>query len=156
MECYCHLRNDQDLLAGGKKLIVKGDSENHLKAQWFRLTPWLNINRFLHETSQGSINLARNFDLGYSSDMHQSRREFGKEIFWSWTLRNWKNMDASEVHLRRINAKEVWTPQRREDFIFPTVDGTAKLSGRDHEFREPTLRRKRTVRSEDFSGELHG
>ena len=33
---------------------------------------------------------------------------------------------------------------------------TAKLSGGDHEVREPTPRRESTVRSEDFSGELHG
>ena len=31
-----------------------------------------------------------------------------------------------------------------------------KLSGRDHELREPTPRREQTVRSEDFSGELQG
>ena len=30
-----------------------------------------------------------------------------------------------------------------------------KLSGRDYEFREPTPRREPTVRSEDFSRELH-
>ena len=35
-------------------------------------------------------------------------------------------------------------------------DGTAKFSGRDYEFREPTLRREQTVRSEDFSGDLQG
>ena len=51
--------------------------------------------------------------------------------------------DASEIHPRRIiNPKEVLTPQRREDFTFPIADGTAKLSGRDQEFREPTPRRE--------------
>ena len=46
------------------------------------------------------------------------------------------------------------TPQRDERFTFPVADGTANLSGRDHEFREPTLRREQSVRSEDLRGEL--
>ena len=37
-----------------------------------------------------------------------------------------------------------------------TADGTAKLSGRDYEFRVPTLRRERAVRSENLSWELQG
>ena len=83
--------------------------------------------------------------------MHQSRREFGKKIFWSQEL---ENMDASEIHPPRISAQEVLTPQRREYFIFPVENGTAKLSGRDEEFREPTPRREQYVGSEDLSGEL--
>ena len=43
-----------------------------------------------------------------------------------------------------------------EDFVFPIIDTTAKLSGRDHEFREPTLRQEQPVGSEDLSGELQG
>ena len=31
-----------------------------------------------------------------------------------------------------------------------------KLSGRDYDFRESTLRQEQTERSEDFSGELQG
>ena len=65
-------------------------------------------------------------------------------------------MDPSEVHPQRINAKEVLTPQRRENFMFPVADVTAKLSGGDHEFREPTPRREQPVGSEDISGELQG
>ena len=49
--------------------FATGDSKNHLKAQWFLLEQWLNIIRFLHETSQGSIK-ARKFYLEYSSNMH--------------------------------------------------------------------------------------
>ena len=65
-----------------------------------------------------------------------------------------ETMDASDIHPRRINAKEVLTPQRGDFYIFPTADGTAKLSGRDHEFREITPRREQPVGSEDLSGEL--
>ena len=36
------------------------------------------------------------------------------------------------------------------------ADGSAKLSGRDYEFQEPTLRRESTVRRESLSGESHG
>ena len=43
-----------------------------------------------------------------------------------------------------------------EDFVFLVADGSAKLSGRDYEFQEPTLRRVSTVRRENFSGESHG
>ena len=41
--------------------------------------------------------------------------------------------------------------------MFPLADVTPKLSGRDYKFREPTLRREPTVRSEYlFSRGLHG
>ena len=36
------------------------------------------------------------------------------------------------------------------------ADDTAKLSGRDHEFREPTPRREQPVRSESLSGDSQG
>ena len=55
-----------------------------------------------------------------------------------------------------MKAKEVLISQEGDEFIFPATDGTAKMSGRDHELREPTLWREQTVRSEDFSGELQG
>ena len=96
----------------------------------------------------------------------QSRlHQFGNEKFYQeyflgmhWSLRGmWtgdilvadieelNNMNASEIHPRRINAKEVLTPQRSEYFIFQVADGTAKLSGRDNKFREPTHRREQRV-----------
>ena len=40
-----------------------------------------------------------------------------------------EQMDASELHARRLNAKEVLTPMSGEKFIFPITDGTVKLSG---------------------------
>ena len=52
-------------------------------------------------------------------------------------LEDCENMDASEIYPRRINAKEVLITPNREKYVFPVTDGTAKLSGRDYEFREP-------------------
>ena len=66
-----------------------------------------------------------------------------------------ESMDASD-YTRRINAREVLITQKGEEFIFPIADGTAKWSGRDYEFREPSLRLRQTVGSEDLSGELQG
>ena len=65
------------------------------------------------------------------------------EMFWKRyilvaNIEEVENMDASEFHPRRINAKEVFTPQKREYFTFPETDRTTKLSGRDYEFRAPT------------------
>ena len=47
-------------------------------------------------------------------------------------------------------------PQKMNEFVFPVADGSPKLSGRDYEFQEPTLRRESTVRRENFSRESHG
>ena len=40
-----------------------------------------------------------------------------------------EEMDASELHARRLNAKEVLKPQRSGNFIFPVADGTVKIFG---------------------------
>ena len=65
-------------------------------------------------------------------------------------------MDASDIYPRRIKAKEVLISRKDDEVVFPFADGTAKLSGRDYEFLESTVRRKPTVRSEDLSGGLQG
>ena len=68
-----------------------------------------------------------------------------------------EKLDASETYPRRLNAKEVLlTSLKKGEFVFLVADGSAKLSGRDYEFQEPTLRRESTVRRENFSGESHG
>ena len=41
----------------------------------------------------------------------------------------------------RLNAKEVLITHKDGEFVFLVADGSAKLSGRDYEFQEPTLRR---------------
>ena len=65
-------------------------------------------------------------------------------------------LDASKIHARRLNAKEVITSKSCEHLIFPIADGTVKNSGRDHEIRKSTLTRDQSVRSEELSGDLQG
>ena len=38
-------------------------------------------------------------------------------------------MDAPELHARGLNAKEVLTPQRSGNFIFPVADGSQIFGG---------------------------
>ena len=60
-----------------------------------------------------------------------------------------EEMDASELHARRLNAKEVLTPQWSGNFIFPVADGTVKIFGREQRLGTPTLTRDRPERGEE-------
>ena len=50
-----------------------------------------------------------------------------------------EQMDASELHARKLNAKEVLTPMKGEKFILTVADGTVKISGGDQDLRTSTL-----------------
>ena len=56
-----------------------------------------------------------------------------------------EKLDASEIYTRRLNAKGVLITQSDGEFVSIVADGSAKLSGRDYEFQEPTLRRESNV-----------
>ena len=70
-----------------------------------------------------------------------------------------EEMYASELHARRLNAMEVFTPLRSEKFIFPIADGTVKLSGGGQVLRTSTLIRDSPDRGEEqdnLQGESDG
>ena len=46
-----------------------------------------------------------------------------------------EEMDASELQARRLNAKEVLTPMKGENFLFTIADGTVKFSGEVQDLR---------------------
>ena len=60
-----------------------------------------------------------------------------------------EEMDAPELHARRLNAKEVLTPQLSGNFIFPVADGTVKIFGGEQRLRTSTLTRERAERGEE-------
>ena len=70
-------------------------------------------------------------------------------------------MDVPELYARRLNAKEVLTPQRSGNFIFPVADGKVKIFGGERHLRTSTSTRERPERGEEQetlqgkSDELH-
>ena len=68
-------------------------------------------------------------------------------------------MDASEIYLKRLNAKEVIFPKENGKFNFPAADGRIKFVGGNQELRRPTLIREHPIREEgqrDFLGKSEG
>ena len=65
-------------------------------------------------------------------------------------------MDVSEIHARRLNAKEVFTPMKVDNLILPIADGTVKTLGKDRRLKPSTLIRDRPEGGEEqefFRGE---
>ena len=60
-----------------------------------------------------------------------------------------EEMDASELHARRLNAKEVLTPQRSGNFIPIVADGTVKNRWRRRAFENIHLTQHRPERGEE-------
>ena len=60
-----------------------------------------------------------------------------------------EEMAASELHARRLNAKEVLTSMKNDIFVFPVADGTVKSPGGDRRLRPSTLIRGRPERGEE-------
>ena len=160
MECYCYLRNIQDILSDGK-------------------TPY--ERRFGMPFNRPVILFGAMVEYHPISAKDQSRlHQFGTKVlpgiflgYASFAGRIWKGdimvadieeleeMDASELRARRLNAKEVLTPQRSGNFIFPVADGTVKIFGRQQRQRTSTFTRDRPERREEQeivqgkSNELH-
>ena len=70
-----------------------------------------------------------------------------------------EEMDASEIHAKRLNAKEALTPMKGDKFIFPVADGTVKHPGANRRLKPSTLIRDRPERGEEqeaFRGKSDG
>ena len=68
-------------------------------------------------------------------------------------------LDASEVHARRLDAKEVITPKGTESLLFKIADLEAELLGGDLVLRTSTLIREQPERCEEqgvLAGESDG
>ena len=104
MECYCYLRNVQDLLADGK-------------------TPY---ERQFGEPFEGPIiPFQAMVEYHPSSPKDQANiHHFGKKVLPGIFL-------TSDIFHRRMKAKEVLISQKDDELKFPTADGAAKLSGKD-------------------------
>ena len=90
---------------------------NHLKDRLFHLVHWLNITLSLRKTSRESINLERKSYLDCSSDTLCTRGIWKGDVLIA-DLEELETMDASEIYLKRLNAKEVIFPKEKENLFF--------------------------------------
>ena len=134
MECYCYLRNIQDLLSDGKTPFERLVGMP-LDGQVIPFGAMVEYHRISAE------------DI---SRLHQLGSKVLPGIFFRhvlYAVRIWpgdsmvadieelEEMDASEIHARRLNAMEVLTPMKGDNLIFPVADGTVKLCGGDRRLR---------------------
>ena len=71
-------------------------------------------------------------------------------------LEELENLAASNyLSLKNQRERSIDITKERRIHI-PVTGGTAKLSGRDYEFRDATPRREQIVRSEDLSRKIQG
>ena len=138
-----------------KNFCLKGDSENHGKAWSFRPV----FGSVAENQSSYFCDRPVKAPLIWSQSVSSICIECGglwKGNILVADIGELENLDASEIYARRLNAKEVLSPKGVNFFKFPIADGTAKLFGRDDEFREPTPRQEQLAGSEDLRGELQG
>ena len=133
---------------------MRGGSECHLTDQLYRRKNPNFCERLVETTSVWSQSLVRYISrLCIVRGVNLERRHCGR--------RHWRmeEMDASEIHARSLNAKEVLPPIKGDNFIFPVADGTAKVSGGDQRLRTSTVIRDRPERGEEqevLREESHG
>ena len=113
MECYCYLRNIQDLLSDGKtpherRLGVPFDGQ---AIQFGAMVEYLPISaRDQSRLYQFGRKVSPGVFLGYALIVG----EIWKGDIFVTDIEELENLDASDIHPRRIDAKEVLTPQRGE------------------------------------------
>ena len=148
MECYCYLRSIQDLLSDGKTL-----HERRFGAPFDG--PVIPFGAMVECLPISAKDLSRLHQFGpkvLPSTFHGHAFHAGG--IWKGDImiadsEEVEEMDSSQLHARKLNAKEVLTPMSGEKFMFPIADGTIKLSGGDQVLRTSTLIRDCSYRGEE-------
>ena len=84
--------------------------------------------------------------------MHHTREESGKGDIRVADIEELEEMDASELHARRLNAKELLTPQRSGNFHIPNRRWNSQNLWREQRLRTSTLTREPPERGEELQG----
>ena len=148
MECYCYLRNLQNLLSDGKTLYGRrfGVPFNGPVIPFGAMVEYHHISvKDMSRLHQFGPKVLPGIFLGYA--LFAGRIWKGDIVVAD--IEEMEVMEASELHARRLNAKDVLTPMSGENFIFPIADGTVKLSGGDQVLITSTSIRDRPDRGEE-------
>ena len=129
MECYGYLRNIQDLLSDGKTPYERrfGMPFDGPVILFGAMVEYHTISaKVISRLHQFGPKVLPGIFLGYV--LYAGR--IWKGDIMAADIEELEEVDASELHARRLNAEEVLTPQRSGNFIFPIADATAKTSWR--------------------------
>ena len=155
MKWYYYLQSVQDFLADGKSQNERRFGES-FKGPVIFFDALIGYLTKLRERQSTNSSICKEIVTKNLSRICFDRGWIWEEKILTAEIEELEKLDASETYTRRLNAKEVLITQRDEQFVSPMADGSAKLSGRNCEFQELTLRRESTVRRENLSGESHG
>ena len=92
----------------------------------FRLVHWLNNIPFPRKINQESIKLERKYSRNLPRLCIVHGRESCKENILVVDIEALEEIDASEIHAKMLNAKEVILPQSGENCKFPVADRTVQ------------------------------
>ena len=108
------------------KHLMKGDLEKHSKdVTLFESMIEYHPNSAKDQSRQFGKKVLSGIYLVYV--LHARRHLGRRHVIMVVDTEELENLDASDVHARRLNAKEVLMPKNGETAIFPVADGTAKL-----------------------------
>ena len=137
MEYYTYLRNVTDLLSDGKTPYERPCGQPFKGP----IIPFGSLVEYHPITAKDQ------------SRIHQSGKKVLPGLFLGYALFAWEiwkgdltvadieeldTMDASEIHSKRLNAKEVTFPKQNGQFSFPVADARIKFVGGDQELRTST------------------
>ena len=129
---------------------------NHLKDRLYLLVHWLSIFLSFEEPVKNPSIWKDNL-TNIVPRTRIERGRSGKGDVPVTDLEELETMDASEIHSKKLNAKEVMFPKQGE-FTFPIADGRIKTHGGDQDLRTSTLVRHRPIQGKskiDFLGALN-
>ena len=125
MQCFSYLRNIQDLFSDGK-IPNERPFGVPFNGPVIPFGATSNITLFVRKTYRDYINLVQ-----------KSCQVF--HVLYPGGI--WKG-DISQTlnfHTRKLNAREVLTPQRSGNFVFPIADGTVEIFRGEQRLRTSTL-----------------
>ena len=131
MECYCYLRNIQDLLSDGKRPYERRFEKSFNGTSYpvwsnGRISP-----NFCERPIETTSIWSKRSCQVHSLDMCCPWREFGRVTYWLQTLRSWKRWTHQKSVQKDSMRKRWYFPKKVENLFFPIADGRIKLLGRD-------------------------
>ena len=143
MECYCNLRNIQDLLSDGKSPYERRFGQP-FKGPIFPFGSFVEYHPITAKDQLRVHQFGKTVLLGLFLGYALYAGEIWKGDVLVADLEELEMMDASEIYSKRLNAKEVIFPKENGEFIFPIADGRIKTPGGDQDLRTSTLIRAAT------------